>query len=123
MTHTRLNILTRLQDTVRKVSDPRFFYGPIDKILLHNDLVPKYPTEIEACGELYDPNNDRYVPAPTEASHLRCHGCRKMKRPNAFGKDARCVLRQGRQTDCHECRRAKLKLSRLKARKEARGAA
>jgi len=118
MPHTRLNILSHLQDTVRKVSDPRFFYGPIQKILLHDDLVPQYPTEIEACGQLFDPNNDRYVPAPTEASHLRCHGCRKMKRPSAFGRDARCVLRQGRRTECNDCRHETLKRTRLQRRKE-----
>lgn len=120
---TRLNILAALQDTVRKVSNPIGLYGKVDMILLHDSLVVKYKTEVEACGEMFDPNNARYVPAPTEASHLRCHGCRKMKRPSAFGRDARCVLRQGCQTDCKECRRVKLKSARLNKRRERKSAA
>src|SRR5688572_16819240 len=119
----RLHMLDKIQQIVLKRSDPRGLYGKVDMILMHDSLVVKYPTEVEACGEMFDPNNARYVPAPSEASHLRCHGCRKMKKPGQFGRDARCIHRQGRRTDCHECRNAKLKSARLTKRKERKQAA
>lgn len=119
----RLHVLDKIQQIVLKRSDPRGQYGKIDKILLHDALVTHRPTEVDACGEMFDPNNARYMPAPAEASHLRCHGCRKMKIPGAFERDARCVNRQGRRTDCNECRRASLKSARLRKRKERKQAA
>jgi len=123
MPPTRLEILTTLQNTVLKISNPIGLYGKIDKILLHDELVTQRPTEVESCGQMFDPNNARYVPAPEQSSHLYCFQCRKRKPRGAFGKDARCINRGGLRTECNLCRADNLKKARLQRRKQRKQAA
>ena len=95
------------------VGNPLGIYGRIERMRIGSSLIRRRPTEVTACKHILRPDDPDFVPTPREASHLRCHGCRKMKLPHEFHIDARNRLRQGRETSCKVCR----KIERRNARK------
>jgi hypothetical protein len=110
--------IASIASTGTTIKNPIGKYGFIDYIRSGASLRVMRPTEVLACKILLNPGSPEFVPPAEIPSLLYCCQCRKRKPHDAFGKDARCIHRGGRRTECNHCRSQVLKAARIQRRKE-----
>jgi hypothetical protein len=92
-------------------------YGAPEMILIHGDPRVRYPTEVEACGRIYDPNAPRFEPAPRHSTDIWCPGHKDFEQINRFSPDPKRP--NGRRGYCKACERRREKEARAKRHRAA----
>jgi hypothetical protein len=87
-------------------------YGEVDTVRIHDTERVKYPTEVEACAHIRNPDAARFVPAPVGPLRIWCCGCKSLRLPEAFHRHRKRP--SGYQSFCKTCQKAHRKGKRLK---------
>lgn len=81
--------------------------GPPERMLLHDSLIVKRPTEFVSVQHIFNPDDVQFIPAPVNPLKVWCPGCFKMHAPDAFHCDG--TRPTGRQVYCKACKKVRRK--------------
>lgn len=81
--------------------------GPPERMLLHDSLIVKRPTEFVSVQHIFDPSDVQFIPAPIRPFDIWCPGCCALKPKDEFWLSH--TRPNGYQPYCKPCKRARKK--------------